>query len=200
MGEYVDESLVVLKNVLNWSLTDLVYVTEKENIEYAEISSQIQVYSRIKNIILKILQTYKKMFLNFRISHFLHISFSFSKKDAIKEHNELDQAIYDHFNNTFWKTVESYGSNFTSDLEKLRGFNRKLADYCKGSFGNITSTEGDTVCKRMKWGDNEYVPYLKGKYQVMSNTELNSGLQYLKNSLELYFKTTAKEIQRYLDS
>jgi hypothetical protein len=52
----------------------------------------------------------------------------------------------------------------------------------------------------MKWGDNEYVPYLKGKYQVMSNTELNSGLQYLKNSLELYFKTTAKEIQRYLDS
>ena len=63
------------------------------------------------------------------------------------------------------------------------------------------STEGDTVCTRMKWGDREYVPYLKGKYQVMSNTALNNaGLQYLKNSLEFYFNTTSKEIQRYLES
>ncbi len=121
-------------------------------------------------------------------------------KDAIKEHNKLDQAIYEHFNNTFWKTVESYGSTFTSDLRELRRFNQKLTNYCKGSLRNTTSTEGDIVCTRMKWDDREYVPYLKEKYQAMSNTELNSGLQYLKNSLEFYFNTTSKEIQRYLES
>ena len=162
MGEYLDESLVVLKNVLNWSLTDLVHVSKRINIDYTEIPSQIQ--------------------------------------DAIKKHNKLDQAIYDHFNSTFWKTVESYGLNFTADLKKFQSFNQKLANYCRGSFGNLTNTEGHTVCTRMKWGDKEYVPYLKQKYQVMSNMELNSGLQYLRNSLELYFNTTTKEIQRYLES
>ena len=44
MGEYLDESLVVLKNVLKWSLTDLVYVPKRENIDYTKIPSQIQVY------------------------------------------------------------------------------------------------------------------------------------------------------------
>jgi hypothetical protein len=63
MGEYVDESLVVSKNVLNWSLTDLVYVSEKENIDYAEIPSQIQVYSRIKKF-------FEKEFRIFSISVF----------------------------------------------------------------------------------------------------------------------------------
>ena len=53
----------------------------------------------------------------------------------------------------------------------------------------------------MKWDDKEYVTYLKAKYQGITNVQLNSsGLLYLKNSLEFYFNTTSKEIQRYLDS
>ena len=140
------------------------------------------------------------IFQNPSVFRDIYISLSFFKKNSIKEHNKLDQAIYDHFNATFWNTVESYGSNFTSDLKKFQSFNQKLANYCRGSFRNLTNTEGHTVCTRMKWGDKEYVPYFKQKYQVMSNTDLNSGLQYLRHSLELYFNTTSKEIQRYLES
>ncbi len=44
MGAHLDESLVVLKNLLNWSLTDLVYVSRWKNVaEYRDIPFQIQV-------------------------------------------------------------------------------------------------------------------------------------------------------------
>lgn len=116
------------------------------------------------------------------------------------EHNLLDQKIYDYFNKTFWQTVKYFGSNFHSDLKELESLDQKLANYCKTQFGITTNRERDTSCTKMKWGDKEYVIHLKQKYQARSNFELNPGLQYLKNSLEIYFNTTVKEIKRYLES
>lgn len=114
-------------------------------------------------------------------------------KDEVKEHKTLDQAIYKHFNKTLWKTIKSYGSTFSSDLRELRRLNGKLERYCKWPFR-------DTVCTTMKRGDKDYVTYLKAKYQDVTNIQLNSDLLHLKSSLEFYFNTTSKEIQRYLDS
>ena len=122
-------------------------------------------------------------------------------QDEIQEQNKLDQAIYKYFNNTFWETIRSYGSNFSSDLRELRSLSEDLENYCKRLFRDTNGAEDDIVCRRMKWDDKEYVTYLKAKYQGITNVQLNSsGLLYLKNSLEFYFNTTSKEIQRYLDS
>ena len=123
----------------------------------------------------------------------MEIHVHFLIKDEVKEYKTLDQAIYKHFNNTFWKTIKSYESAFSSDLKELRRLNGKLESYCKWPIQ-------DSVCTTMKRGDKDYVTYLKAKYQNFTNTQLNSGLLHLKSSLEFYFNTTSKEIQRYLDS
>ena len=44
MGAYLDESLVVLKNFLNWSLTDLVYISRIKYVDYGDISTQVYAY------------------------------------------------------------------------------------------------------------------------------------------------------------
>jgi hypothetical protein len=49
MGAYLDESLVVLKNFLNWSLTDLVYISRKKYVDYGDISTQVYAYGKISH-------------------------------------------------------------------------------------------------------------------------------------------------------
>lgn len=43
MGSYLDESSVVLKNYLNWSITDVADASKKRNMDYGNISSAIRV-------------------------------------------------------------------------------------------------------------------------------------------------------------
>ena len=48
IGDYLEESLVLLKNLLNWSLTDLVHIPRK-NMNFRGIQTKIKVNKKMSN-------------------------------------------------------------------------------------------------------------------------------------------------------
>lgn len=59
MGEYLDQSLLVMKKALNWSMNDLVYINHVDknvNYDYGDIAPQIQVCIQIKQLNICVIQ------------------------------------------------------------------------------------------------------------------------------------------------
>ena len=122
----------------------------------------------------------------------------------IKARNKIDQAIYEHFNQTLWEKVRSYGPEFVSDLEELQRLRTKMNGDC--SIKAITSlgvrnlelrekTEHiETLCKKLKWSEHEYISYLKQRPSWSGDDELMKELKYLEQSLYTFINTTSKEI------
>ena len=48
----------------------------------------------------------------------------------IREWNKIDNVIFNYFNRTFWEKVNSKGSSFKSDLDKLLSTKRQLHELC----------------------------------------------------------------------
>ena len=52
-------------------------------------------------------------------------------KTKIRSWNKADAAVYDHFNNTFWRKVEEYGyERMQKDLKLLDQMNKQLQERC----------------------------------------------------------------------
>lgn len=93
INEYFDESLLLMKKLLCWSWTDILYIS---------VNQQSRGHA-VKN------DTLKKL---------------------VRKNNKADQYIYNHFNNSLWKRIQEYGSNFWKDLEFFRRFREHTNKKC----------------------------------------------------------------------
>ncbi|XP_033102782.1 galactosylceramide sulfotransferase-like [Anneissia japonica] len=96
--EYFDESLILLKELMCWSLDDVVYVV---------------LNARAKESVRKI---------------------SPENADKIRQWNAGDVKLYEHFNKTFWRKVESFGKEkMAKEVAELRERKRYFVERCVGS-------------------------------------------------------------------
>ena len=93
--EYIHESLILLKDLLCWSLDDIVFFS-----------------------------------LNARTRHFTS-QISPKMAEDIRNWNQGDFKLYNHFNQTFWKKVERFGlKRMKREVSILKEYNKYLFNLC----------------------------------------------------------------------
>ena len=141
--EYFDESLILLKRLLCWSLDDIFYL--KHN-------------SRLKSL--------KKH----------HIPRQFRSK--FLEWNEADVLLYQHFNQTLWKKVNSQDENFWSEVKLLKQKSLALEKEClipgehrdhhkrtvsKLLLNPSAAQDRKQLCRDLVQDEGAYFEYFRGK-------------------------------------
>ena len=113
-----------------------------------------------------------KTYFNFKVNQEL------SKK--ILKWNRADYKLYNHFNNSFWRSVEEYGKSRMS--EDLQTFKRKLKEaeeLCVASYqplkkkpwmvGAKLKPKPSDYCRHLAWSETVYGEKLRDKmYQTVS--------------------------------
>ncbi|XP_050985993.1 galactose-3-O-sulfotransferase 2 [Labeo rohita] len=119
ISEYFDESLVLLKHALCWSLDDV---------------SSFRLNSRSE-------RSRKPL--------------SAETAERVKEWNSLDWRLYQHFNDTFWKRIDStFGqTKLQQEVELLRAKRRNLEQMCLQEGGAVDPAQvQDTSLKPFQYG------------------------------------------------
>ncbi|XP_065659228.1 galactose-3-O-sulfotransferase 3-like isoform X2 [Hydra vulgaris] len=137
--EYMEESLVLLKNELNWNLEDVVFFS-----------------------------------LNTREAKDKNTNDIKSVETKVLNWNKIDAAIYKHFNMTFWKKIEDSPSEFFSDVNTLKQWNRDLVNHCS----RFETTEASlfitknyyekarsSLCTDIKREDSSFTVWFKWVFQ-----------------------------------
>jgi len=97
VSDHMDESLVLLSDLMNWSLNDVACMQINRRIHKSSLSSTDKARVREK----------------------------------VRRWNKADAALFDYFNATLWKKIESYGSRrMAQDVVKLKRINENLLDIC----------------------------------------------------------------------
>lgn len=95
LAEYFEESLILLKELLCWTMEDVLYF--KLNARRSSSISQLTPELRVK----------------------------------AQEWNAIDWKLYQHFNYTFWRKVEAYGTErMKGDVKELKRRNAEMKDFC----------------------------------------------------------------------
>ncbi|XP_072180157.1 galactose-3-O-sulfotransferase 2-like [Diadema setosum] len=93
--EYFEESLVVMRKALCWSMDDIIYVAKNVRPNPANISS--------------------------------------ATRQKMRQWNDVDTKLYEHFNRSLWQKIKDYGPSFSSDLDSFRTRLRETFQDCVGT-------------------------------------------------------------------
>ncbi|XP_078660075.1 galactose-3-O-sulfotransferase 3-like [Branchiostoma floridae x Branchiostoma belcheri] len=95
LTEYFDESLVLLKRLMCWTIPDILYIksTNIQRRKLQDISPEL--------------------------------------KQKHKDWSYVDYALYDHFNKSFWKRVNSAGNDFSGEVKYFKDLNAKIQRFCR---------------------------------------------------------------------
>ncbi|XP_071511810.1 galactose-3-O-sulfotransferase 2-like [Diadema antillarum] len=96
--EYLDESLILLKEVMHWSFSDILYIRFNQRVVNSMVNER--------------------------------------QRALIRDWNMADVLLYEHFNQTLWKRIAEYGSQFQSDLRHFRSMLSMYSEDCR--FKNST--------------------------------------------------------------
>ncbi|XP_065671178.1 galactose-3-O-sulfotransferase 3 isoform X4 [Hydra vulgaris] len=102
--EYMEESLILLKNELCWNIKDVAFFHH-----------------------------------NARLTKDVNTNNLKKAKSRLMNWNKIDVAIYNYFNQTFWRRIENSGSNFKQDVEKLKRLNNLLKITCSSQQNSETT-------------------------------------------------------------
>ena len=101
ISNYMDESLVLLADMLCWPLADVSSVVLNQR------TLQKQTKARKKRI-----------------------------REKVREWNKADSALFDYFNKSLWKKIESFGAQkMQEEVKKLQEINQDLKEKCVDSNG-----------------------------------------------------------------
>ncbi|XP_078700693.1 galactose-3-O-sulfotransferase 3-like [Branchiostoma floridae x Branchiostoma belcheri] len=97
LTEYFDESLVLLKRLMCWTIRDIVYFkrTNVRNCPHEEVQLPPDL------------------------------------QQAHREWSFVDYALYDHFNKSFWRRINSSGNDYWGEVEYFKYLNKKIAEHCQ---------------------------------------------------------------------
>ncbi|XP_078601345.1 galactose-3-O-sulfotransferase 3-like [Branchiostoma floridae x Branchiostoma japonicum] len=97
LTEYFDESLVLLKRLMCWTIQDIIYIkninVKNRNGEEIQLPTQLQ-------------QT--------------HEDWSY-----------VDYALYDHFNKSLWRRINSRGNDYWGEVKYFKDLNREISKQCQ---------------------------------------------------------------------
>ncbi|XP_078678631.1 galactose-3-O-sulfotransferase 3-like isoform X2 [Branchiostoma floridae x Branchiostoma belcheri] len=117
LTQYFDESLVLLKRLMCWSLKDILYFPINTR-SYASKETQIPP--------------------KLRQNH--------------KEWSYVDYALYDHFNQTFWRRVNSERNDFWGEVRYFRHIKEKMRELCNGYKSSKPCSVSFLYFKDSRWG------------------------------------------------
>ncbi|XP_072027109.1 galactose-3-O-sulfotransferase 2-like isoform X2 [Amphiura filiformis] len=100
-------------------------------------------------------------------------------KKKIRLWNAGDVLLYNHFNETFWRKVKEYGSDFKTDLEKFRLLDTEVFNKCidkdkvntkdkRVDKYTLNPKQTGTYCQDIFRGDIGYTPLLRKQQKVIS--------------------------------
>ncbi|CAH1797940.1 unnamed protein product [Owenia fusiformis] len=153
--DHMKESLVLLKDVLCWSLDDLLFVSHKIANESMAIRKSIRKSGAHES------------------SYLDHTPNTTLAVKNLRQLSSLDYSMFDHFNHTLWENIKSKGDAFRYDLkqfdDKLRVIQRKCKyteesqtlndDYIR-KVADESSSSRDYRCHRMLFPPNWYSHYI----------------------------------------
>ncbi|XP_072025270.1 galactose-3-O-sulfotransferase 2-like [Amphiura filiformis] len=100
-------------------------------------------------------------------------------KKKIRLWNAGDVLLYNHFNETFWRKITEYGSDFKTDLETFRRLEKDVFDKCiekdkvntkdkREDKYTLNPKQTGTYCRDIFRGDLAYTSLLRKQYKVIS--------------------------------
>ncbi|XP_041483288.1 uncharacterized protein LOC121430080 [Lytechinus variegatus] len=92
--EYFEESLVVMRRLLCWSLEETLYVAKNVRPNPANIPESL--------------------------------------RNKMRQWNNVDTQLYEHFNRTLWEKISRYGPDFQTDLSEFRRRLKETFESCVG--------------------------------------------------------------------
>eukprot|EP00058_Branchiostoma_floridae_P014316 XP_002599804.1 hypothetical protein BRAFLDRAFT_70274 [Branchiostoma floridae] len=117
MTEYFDESLVLLKRLMCWSLKDILYYKTNTR-SYVSKEKQIP----------------PKLHQNHR------------------EWSHVDYALYDQFNQSFWRRVNSAGNDFWGEVRYFKHVNEQMKELCDSYKASKPCSISTLNFKQSRWG------------------------------------------------
>jgi hypothetical protein len=92
----------------------------------------------------------------------------------IKQWNNADFKLYDHFNKTFWRRVDAFGrEKMEQELESFRAEQKKAEEECIESYqpfkkkpwilGAKLRPKPSDKCKHLAWSETVYGEFLRDK-------------------------------------
>lgn len=97
-------------------------------------------------------------------------------KSRIREWNQADYLLYKHFNESFWKKVNSYGDGFFKDVNILHDKIKLWESTCSAmkdqmtnfnlskKLGNLERTLA--MCKKLEKNETSYIEYLRNRQNI----------------------------------
>ncbi|XP_072043640.1 galactosylceramide sulfotransferase-like [Amphiura filiformis] len=108
-----------------------------------------------------------------RAKRFRHVITN-SLANKIQKWNSADVKLYDHFNRTFWRKVQEYGSNFYEDLQYFRELNHNISEICldkdsdstydKRVDARLLKSDAPDFCHNLKREEVPYIRWIKWRY------------------------------------
>ncbi|XP_066299301.1 galactose-3-O-sulfotransferase 3-like [Branchiostoma lanceolatum] len=97
LAEYYDESLVLLKRLMCWTMQDIVYFKSS----------------------------------NVRNRHGEEIQLPSELRQTHKDWSYVDYALYDHFNRSLWRRINSSGNDYWGEVKYFKELNKEILHHCQ---------------------------------------------------------------------
>ncbi|XP_070547268.1 galactosylceramide sulfotransferase-like [Ptychodera flava] len=111
-----------------------------------------------------------------------HYVISKSVAERILKWNKADVKLYEHFNRTFWKKINSYGADFYRDLREYRTSLKQFEDECVDSSERkliynhidefVMKTNASSQCKQAFIGTADFHVILKREAEELHNVSM----------------------------
>ncbi len=147
LTEYFDESLVLLRRLMCWSLEDMVYLGLKQPFSAPAHTENSGATGSV--------------------GARLAARFTAAERENVDVAlNSVDRLVYAHYNVTFWRRVAAEGPSFAAEVVELRARLREFAAECgPASAGVVAAIGGElTRCMLARWDSYEYTGWLAQRY------------------------------------